>query len=85
MLTVLNAAILYNEVIFTLPRPNRHHHIVHAMHAMGLPKSANREQGFILSNGTWADRSLAWEIAKNANQFKGKPHHEYHLFSEDLW
>ena len=35
-LSVLQAAVRSGDVIFTLPRPNRHHNILHAMHALGL-------------------------------------------------
>ena len=84
-LTIIAAAVRFQGVIFSMPRPHRHHHILHAQTGMGLRGLAHRDQGFLLSDGTYADRAAAWIIAKNAKQFKGEPHHPEHLFTEDLW
>jgi hypothetical protein len=98
MITVVAAAVRWQEVIFSLPRPKRHHHIVHAMYNMGLPKE-QREQGFLLSDGTFVDRLDAMKIAIEAGQLSSpsNPHYDdvinnrtrgllpVYLYSEDLW
>jgi len=83
---IVSAAVQYQGVTFSLPRPARHHDIVHAMHAMGLPKESRREQGFLTSEGRFVDRSEARKIALAEGQVtQDKLHHKVHLFTEDLW
>lgn len=73
-------------VIHSLPRPARHHHILHAM--IGLDRSLS-EQGFVTSDGTFVDRPTAMEIALAAAQVKRRKgltdYDGPELFSEDLW
>jgi len=83
---IVSAAVQYQGVIFSLPRPARHHVILHAMHAMGLPKESRRGQGFLTSEGRFVDRSEARRVALAAGQVtEDKLHHQVHLFTEDLW
>jgi len=85
---ILSAAVLYQGVIFSLPAPNRHHNILHAMTAMGLPKISHREQGFLTDTGEYIDRKGALEIAQAAGQIIPNETGVLSyigLFSEDVW
>lgn len=76
-------------VIHFMPPPHRHHHTVHALHRPqnGVENDlivAQGEQGFVMSDGTFADRVEAGKAAIEAGQIaalKWPPN----LFSEDLW
>lgn len=86
MVEIISAAVEYQGLIFSAPRPMRHHHIVHAMYNMGLPKAAQRVQGFLTSDGRFVDRQEGVRIALAAGQVEpGKLHLPEKLLSEDLW
>ena len=80
-------------IIWTLPRPARHHHIVWVMNKIGETLSDDhpvmiyrREQGFIDDKGTFFNRIDAAVIAKECKQLlNGKLLAPPRLFSEDLW
>lgn len=86
-LTVATAAIRVGDTIHTTPRPGRHPHIVIDLFERFGPEWAGDEpetQGFVLSDGTFADRRKAMEVASAAGQLT-KPPVGSELFSEDLW
>lgn len=64
-------------MVITLPRPARHHTILHALFDMGVPelKTADHTQGFIAGNGEFVDRHHAARLLGREGQ----------LFSEDVW
>lgn len=82
--TVVSAALRFRGVIISMPRPARHGHIFEAWGEQGLGMA---EQGFLLSDGTFADRDTAWNVAKAAGQEinYGRNVVDGHLFSEGLW
>jgi len=74
-------------VIHFLPPPHRHHHTVHALyyalhHDNGVP--ARGEQGFVMSDGTFAGRIEAAQAAIDAGQINALAYPP-NLYSEDLW
>lgn len=89
---VVAAAVRTDDgVIHFMPQPHRHHHTVHALHRMlvneaceGLVTVARGEQGFVLSDGTFADRVAAAKVALDSGQI-AKLDHPPRLYSEDLW
>ena len=92
--TISQAAIKRDNVIWTLPRPARHHNILWAMYDVDNGKSpderpiiipAHGEQGFITNDGAFVSRECAFNIATCAGQFIGKPCAQPKLYSEDLW
>jgi hypothetical protein len=83
-LTVETAAIRIGEAVFTLPRPNRHHNVMWWLHVLGITSGQIHDQGFVLSDGTYANRIVAARAAKAAGQVV-KMVSPPHLFSEDLW
>lgn len=80
------AAILTDDgVVHFMPRPNRHHHTVHALNeGGGYLIVARGEQGFVMSDGTFADREEAGRCAIEAGQIKALERPPK-LYSEDLW
>jgi hypothetical protein len=88
MLTVLQAAISVGDGIVTAPKPARHGDIIRIACRMGAPYAAPDEQGFLLSDGTFATRERAWQVAHEAAQpILRWPEIQAgdYLFSEDLW
>jgi hypothetical protein len=84
-LTVEAAAIRIGEAVFTLPRPNRHHNVMWWLHVLGISSGQMHAQGFVLSDGSYAGRHRAFEIAELSGQIIGSPPVPGTLFSEDLW
>ena len=87
---IISAAVLHNGIIHSMPAPNRHHNIVHAMNGErekeGLLLLAYGEQGFLDANGNFLNRIDAAKVAEFWSQIKGgnlisAPN----LYSEDLW
>lgn len=89
IITIISAAIKYNDLIFSLPIPARHHDILHKMY---LPKDENGlelpkqkcEQGFLTSKGFFVNRIEAAKIANDCGQVESLILAPY-LYSEDLW
>lgn len=84
---VVAAAVRRNGLIFTMPRPSRHAHILDLMDAESVSGALGEEQGFLLSDGTFANRAFAMSVARNSGQVPkvGGTFQESELFSEDLW
>jgi hypothetical protein len=82
--TIVAASVKFHGVVCTLPPPARHHHVLHAIHAVCPDEVIGPdEQGFVTSTGRWVDRPEAKRIAIAAGQVidNGRSH----VFSEDLW
>ena len=82
------AAIKVYDVVWTLPRPTRHHTLIQAWSQAHYKDGKNasipdgHEQGFVTSGGAFIDRETAAKIAFSAGQIKES---KKYLFSEDLW
>lgn len=91
-LKAIAAAVKTDDgVIHFMPPPHRHHHTVHAMHHALYHGSideglivARGEQGFVMSDGTFADRVEAGKAAIKSGQIASLQHPPC-LYSEDLW
>jgi hypothetical protein len=84
--TIVAAAIRHEGLIFTLPRPCRHHHLLQALNALGLPIACRRHQGFLTSEGTFVDRVEGARLAIASGQARSdRMHNPQRLFSEDVW
>lgn len=81
---IVACAIKHRNSIYTLPKPNRHHHI---LRIMPHPRDFELDtQGFITSTKRFVDRYDARFIALNNDQIVkrcGGDHER--LFSENLW
>lgn len=87
-LRIVAAAIRHDDLVFSVPRPGRHHNVLHAIYARGLRESPIREsheQGFLDSEGTFRTREEAAVIARDAGQLLDRAKRAAGLFSEDVW
>lgn len=75
MSRIVSAAIKYGDVIFNLPKPNRHHHILQKMTLDFLLSKNNREQGFLTDEGIFVNRKEALKIVlENKQNYKNYMH-----------
>jgi len=74
-------------MVHFFPPPCRHHHTLHALHRMNSGSEivvARGEQGFVMSDGTFAGREEAGRCAIEGGRIKELAHPP-ELYSEDLW
>jgi len=83
--TVERAAVQYEGVTYSVPRPGRHDAVCRLMHEQGLESETMRLQGFVTSTGRFVDRREAAIIARQADQLIRKTFPTDLLFSEDVW
>lgn len=81
---IIAAAVRNAGKIYTLPPPNRHHHIIETM---PYPRDIGLDEcGFMTNNEMFVTRKEALEIARNAKQIvKRCGGDEHQLYSENLW
>ncbi len=80
------AAIKYKGIVYSLPRPNRHHNIIYDLvYVKGFTPPCSGEQGFIDTMGSFLTRKEALSIAQSAKQIKNGKIIGGELTSEDLW
>ena len=80
--------IIDDEVIvYTLPAPARHHHVIKLIvDSVGKYKPAKEDQGFITDGGKFVTRKQAAILALACGQVKRLIEPSTgELFSEDLW
>lgn len=81
--TIVAAAIKQGKLVYSVPRPGRHHNVMREMAAAGIPIPIIGEQGFLTSDGLFVGRFEAKDIAVAAGQVGKTGMAE--LFSEDVW
>lgn len=79
------AAILQDGVIYSVPAPGRHHHVMMNMLSMGIYADHTHIQGFVDDRGLFLNRADALMVATAYGQLIRKTAPDYELFSEDLW
>jgi len=85
MPNITHVAILQQDRIYSLPKPNRHADVIRMMiteHGMEGP--VNGIQGFLTEIGGFMNRKDAAKFAVASGQVKNL-NVEGELFSEDLW
>jgi hypothetical protein len=86
LLFVIGVAIMAKGCLMcSLPKPKRHHDVIKAMAASGMDVPIIGEQGFILSNGSFADRKYARKVAEQSGQLLERASSGPDLFSECVW
>lgn len=85
--TIERAAIFYNDTIYSVPRPGRHHTVIKMMYDDGFPTEAMalKNQGFVTSAGRFVDRYEGARVARAAGQIIREPTPPDMLTSEDVW
>jgi hypothetical protein len=77
-----HVAIKINGLVFTLPKPYRHHHIISKLADLCVNVYEHNDvQGFIF-NGEFVDRKEGAVLAEQTGYILKTPPS---LFSEDLW
>jgi predicted RNA-binding Zn-ribbon protein involved in translation (DUF1610 family) len=75
-----------NSEIWSLPRPNRHHHLIAHMEVLGHSMPIMGTQGFVTNLGRFVDRAEALKIAIEGNQISKDLGLKISvLISENLW
>lgn len=83
---IIAAAIKFGDLICTMPKPCRHHDIIHGCAQAGMPLPIVGEQGFITASGRFLDRRAAAVHAVDKDQIaRDKVHSNGMLYTEDLW
>ena len=87
---ITHVAIKYDGKIYSLPSPNRHHHIIRMIAAEnGVGIKGPDVQGFLDKDGNFLNRREAYIYAKEHCQIIRKylpgQYDGDSLFSEDLW
>lgn len=87
MKIITHVAIINDGKIYSLPKPNRHHHLIKLIfEENGKGLTRGQIQGFLDSDGNFVDRFEALKIALEAKQvLNEKDIRAERLFSEDLW
>lgn len=85
--TITHVAIKRDDVVYSLPRPNRHHHVLWNVIAKKKTNEENEVQGFLDSDGKFLNRSEAFELASANGQLNRKQgtYNGNLLFSECIW
>lgn len=86
-LPLTHVAIRVGGVVWSLPKPFRHHHIFQVMAHLGVTPTdgGERDQGFLDSAGRYLNRRQALVNASLHEQLKDGRTIGSILTSEDLW
>ena len=89
---ITHVAVKYRGKIYSLPSPNRHHHVIWKIaEENGLtpdnPPTGiyGKNQGFLDEEGNYLTRKQAHKIALESGQALPSAKIRDELFSEDLW
>lgn len=90
---IVAAAIKFGEVICYVPKPGRHHNVLHGLHNNHSKRTKGYEvevQGFITDDGTFLNRTNAMLHVIDCKQtMQRRIGPGYYagdeLYSEDLW
>lgn len=83
---ITHVAIIYDGKLYSLPKPNRHHHIIHQIHLETGDMDIFGEQGFLDDQGKFLDRASALIHARECGQLlPERPLWDDWLYSENIW
>lgn len=85
MITIERVAIVHNGIIYSLPRPFRHHDVMKVIWLESGSSKIDGEQGFVTSDGRFVTREEARVIAEEAGQLLDCARDSDILLSEELW
>lgn len=82
---ITHVAIIWKDKLYSLPKPNRHHHIIHEIHLATGDMDIYGDQGFLDDKGNFLNRADALIHAQACNQLNDRPLWGDWLYSENLW
>jgi hypothetical protein len=83
---IVAVAIIHRGVVYSLPRPNRHHHVIRLIAERTGADRVDGEQGFLDDLGNFLNRETALLHALACGQVPPpKARSNRRLYSEDLW
>lgn len=84
---ITHVAIIHKDVTYSLPKPNRHHHVIkYIVEECKQTPPVSGLQGFLTKNGKFLNRTNARILAEETNQILPNADLRANiLFSEDLW
>ena len=85
---ITHVAIEYAGKVYSLPAPNRHHHVIRSIAAEnGEGINGPDVQGFLDETGRFLSRIAAYAMACDTGQIKRRAggYNGAELYSEDLW
>lgn len=87
MKPITHVAIRFQGKVWSLPAPNRHHHVIqYIVEQTGVDYVDGDEQGFLDADGNYLTRQQALEAALVNGQVKDPSNIKANrLFSEDVW
>jgi hypothetical protein len=90
MNSLTHVAIQYAGKTYSLPRPNRHHHVIRMIaKENGVGIKGGDIQGFLDSQGRFLNRCDAMKLARENGQLnrssESGSYQGDELYSEDLW
>lgn len=80
---IVAVAIWNDGKLYSLPRPNRHHHVIRLIYKETGAALLDDEQGFLDDEGYFLTREQAHKIAVECGQVRRQL--PPILFSEDVW
>ena len=78
---ITHAAVKYNDRVYSLPRPWRHHHVLRLIGGV----YGQCTQGFLTNHGEFVNRNKAMKIAIDANQVDPDKFIKEELYTEYVW
>ncbi len=82
---ITHVAIIFRGKVYSLPRPNRHHHVIQMIWDQTGLSVDNDTQGFLDDKGNFLNRKQAKLHATDCGQIINNTNHSVVLFSEDIW
>lgn len=84
---IKGVACIIDGVVYCLPRPYRHYHLIRVLIHRGIDPSrmGPHEQGFWVLDGIFINRYIARKLIDVTKQNIIEPHYKDTIFSEDLW
>jgi hypothetical protein len=86
---ITHVAIRFNGVVYSLPKPNRHHNVIWLIveqTGVETVDAHGEDQGFLDSEGEYLTRKEALDNARFNDQLRDdRPIWNEELFSENLW
>lgn len=86
---ITHVAIRFNGIIYSLPKPNRHHHVIWLIvekTEVDTVDSHGEDQGFLDSEGNYLTRKEALDNARFNGQLRDdRSIWNEELYSENLW